>query len=105
MPAGELRERVRFDRRMTVADDGYGNTLGQWEEFAGPCAARIAPTAGSEETLADGQAALGNVEITIRSCAMARQINPGDRAVNVRTGRTFNIASVINDDEHNQFLT
>jgi SPP1 family predicted phage head-tail adaptor len=104
MAAGELREMIRFDRRATVADDGYGNTLGDWQKLAGPFAARIAPGVGSEQTVADGQAGINEVEITVRYCNAALGVNVGDRAVDVRSGRTFNIQSVINADERRQYL-
>jgi head-tail adaptor len=105
MTAGELRESIRFDRRAEVTDDGYGNAQGDWATFAGPYPARIATGAGSEETLADGQVGLNSVEIIVRYCGAAASVGSGDRAVNTRTGKTYNILSTVNEDEHNRYLT
>jgi head-tail adaptor len=104
MTAGELKELVRFDRRATI-DDGYGNTAGAWELLGGPWPARIAPAAGSEDVLADRLSGLQPVEITIRYFSQTLAIQAQDRAVDVRTGRTYNITSVNNPDERHAYLS
>jgi head-tail adaptor len=103
--AGELRERVRFDRRATIPDDGYGNTTGAWALFAGPWPARIAPAAGSEDVLAERLTGLQPVEITIRYCTQAVAIQSQDRAVDVRSGKTYNVTSINNADERHAYLS
>jgi head-tail adaptor len=105
MAAGELREMVRFDRRATIPDDGYGNTSGAWEPFAGPCPARIAPAAGSEDVLAERLQGLQPVEITVRYSRQTAALGTQDRAVDVRSGRTYSISSVNNGDERLAYLT
>jgi head-tail adaptor len=105
MTTGELRERVRFDRRATIPDEGYGNTQGAWATLAGPYAARIAPAAGSEDVLAERLTGLQPVEITIRYSRQAATIQTQDRAVDVRSGRTYSISSVNNADERHAYLT
>jgi head-tail adaptor len=105
MTTGELRERVRIDRRAAIPDDGYGNTQGAWAEFIGPVAARIAPAAGSEDVLAERLQGLQPVEITIRYSRQAAAIQTQDRAVNVRSGKTYNVTSINNADERRAYLS
>jgi head-tail adaptor len=105
MAAGELREMLRFDRRATIPDDGYGNTRGAWAEFAGPYPARVAPAAGSEDVLADRLSGLQPVEITIRWTPLAVTIQTEDRAIDVRSGKTYNVTSINNADERRAYLT
>jgi head-tail adaptor len=105
MTAGELKEMLRFDRRAMIPDDGYGNTQGAWATFAGPYPARVAPAVGSEDVLAERLTGLQPVEITIRHCSGAAGIQTQDRAVDVRSGRTYSISSVNNADERHAYLT
>lgn len=105
MTAGELKEMMRFDRRTTIPDDGYGNTTSIWAALAGPWPARVAPASGSEDVLADRLTGLEPVEITIRWCSSAAGIQSQDRAVNVRSGKTYNVIAVANEDEKRAYLT
>lgn len=105
MTAGELKEQVRFDRRAIIPDDGYGNTTGAWETLGGPWPARIAPAAGSEDVLAERLSGLQPVEITIRYSSQTVKIQTQDRAVDVRSGRTYNVTSINNPDERRAYLT
>lgn len=101
---GDLRESVRFERRVIGADDGYGNVSRAWALFAGPFAAGIEPQSGSEEVLSDRSTGVQPVAITIRWCASAAQIQPQDRAVDQRSGRMFNVIAVANEDERRRYL-
>lgn len=105
MAGGDLREMVRFDRRSIIPDDGYGNTAGGWATLAGPWPARIAPAAGSEDVLAERLSGLRPIEITIRWTPLAASIQTQDRAVDIRTGKTYNVTSIDNPDEHRAYLT
>ncbi|WP_162409383.1 head-tail adaptor protein [Acuticoccus sediminis] len=98
MPAaGSLREQIRFDRRVEF-DDGYGNTTAGWGAFAEGLPAAIEPVRGSEEVLAGKLTGLTPVTITIRwqpgLVGGADRLTTADRAVNVRSGDTFNIKSI-----------
>lgn len=105
MTAGELREMIRFDRRTIRGDDGYGNVVNGWATFAGPLPARVEGAAGSEEVQAGHVIALSPVTITVRYCQSAAAVRPQDRAVDQRTGRTWNITSVANLDERRAYIT
>lgn len=83
--AGQLRERVRFERQASI-DDGYGNTRGAWEPVC-TVWARVVPKPARDEVVQAGRlqgAAL--YTIAIRSSLAARDIREGDRAVVVTEG-------------------
>lgn len=102
MPAGELREKVAFDKRTIVIDD-YGNERSVFaEQFQRP--ARIQPLRGGE---AVQQARLGGVQpviIVVRQDAQTLLIATDWQARDVRANRIYSIQSVANMDEHNAYL-
>jgi head-tail adaptor len=101
---GDLRERLRFERRTIGADDGYGNVSQTWALLYGPVAARIEPQAGSEEVLSERPTGIQPVAITIRWSPAAARLEPQDRAVDQRSGRTFNVIAVANEDQRRGYL-
>lgn len=103
MSAGELREELRFERRATTPDDGYGNVEGHWEELY-CCRARVRPDRGGEEVLARRLSGVTSYRIRIRSCRDARMIGTDCRAVDTRSGAVFNLTSIINADERDRYL-
>jgi len=109
--AGALRERVRFDRRPAVEDDGFGNTIGPWEPATSSMAARIRPLPGREEVLAQRLGGVQPYEITVRASkalrGLSRAAEPAAtewRAVNVRTLETYDITDIRNPDERGEDL-
>lgn len=102
--AGRLKERVRFDRRATIADDGTGNVLGDWETYLGPVWAEIKPARGGEVVQMARLQGLRAVEILIRSNSIARSLLTSDRAVNIFSGEIFNIRLIEDRDMGKQFL-
>lgn len=102
MPAGELRERVAFDRRPTV-DDGYGNVEGEWvEQFT--VWARVRPLRGSETVIAERLAGVQPATITVRRSSDTAQIAVGWRARDTRTGTVYDITAIANPDERGAYL-
>lgn len=102
MPAGELRERVAFARRVT-SSDGAGNERAEFStQFT--AWARIQPLKGGEEVLASRLAGVQPVIIRIRSSEAAREIATTWRATDTRTGREYDITAVANMDERNGYL-
>lgn len=100
--AGDLRERLAFDKRLE-AQDGYGNTVSDWsEQFQ--CAARIQPITGGEEIMAQRLTGVQPVVIQIRYSHQAVQIDASWRARDVRTAKEYNIAAPVNMDEKHAFL-
>jgi SPP1 family predicted phage head-tail adaptor len=100
-----MEERVRFERRQASGDDGYGNTIYDWQSVAGPMAARIKPARGDEEILAQRLAGTAVYEIIVRWCAAAAAIISGDRCVNERSGTIYNIKTIQNMDERRRYFT
>lgn len=93
MRAGNLRERLTFQRRA-AGDDGFGNTTtGAWMDIAGCVSvpAEIRPMRQTEAVLSQGVQGRILHQVAVRSTAALAGVGTGDRAVNVRTGRTYNI--------------
>lgn len=101
--AGSLNQRVTFQKRGEI-DDGYGNpTTGQFtDQFTEP--ARLQPRTGSEPVIASRLTGVQPFALTVRSSTRTRQITPAWRAVNARTGATYNIKAIVNRDERNAYL-
>ena len=117
MSAGELRQRVAFQRRREAvgtdeASDIYGNALAEWEAVF-ECRARLQPRLGGEEIVASRLQGKQPYILTIRSSKASREVTPAWRVYDARAGmmpdgktpkRAFDIKSVSNVDERNQFL-
>lgn len=105
MPVGgDFRERVRFERRSIIGDDGYGNRIDGWAALYGPVAARIDPGIGAEDVLSGRPVGVQPATITIRWSSAAAGIQPQDRVVDERLGRTWNVAGIANEDQRRGYL-
>ena len=100
--AGSRSERVTFQRREEV-DDGLGNTDGAWVDQFDE-AARLQPRTGSEPVIAARLTKIQPYTLTVRSSLRTRQITPAWRAVNARSGASYNIKAITNPDERNADL-
>lgn len=101
--AGQLRERIRFERRKTIPDDTYGNVREVWERI-GRAFARIEPMRGSETVLAQALEGVGLYRITVRYCSLTAALLTSDRAVNERTGQEYGLMTIENPDEHRAYI-
>lgn len=115
--AGELRQRVAFQRRREIVgpdevSDIYGIALSEWETVF-ECRARFQPRLGGEEIVASRLQGRQPYILTIRSSRISREVTPAWRVFDARAGmrsdgkapkRVFDIKSVSNVDECNQFL-
>ncbi len=93
MRAGNLRERVTFQRRA-AGDDGFGNaTTGVWTDISGcvSVAAELKPMRQAEVVLSEGVQGRILYQLTVRSTPALAGVTTGDRAVNVRTTQTYNV--------------
>lgn len=100
--AGSLSERVAFLEPDEI-DDGYGGTTtGYVERFQD--AARLQPRLGGEPVIAARLTGVQPYTMTVRSSAATRQVSPAWRAVNKRTGVTYNIKTCVNADERNAYI-
>lgn len=91
--AGDLRQRLAFQRRGT-ADDGYGKDVGgayetQFEERAG-----LRPLRGTETIMAARLQGLQHYTVRVRQSARTRMISTAWRIVDARDAtRVFAITS------------
>jgi SPP1 family predicted phage head-tail adaptor len=92
MGAGALRDRVTFAMRVT-ADDGYGNTVGNWQDQFSR-SAQITALRGGESVMAARLAGTQPVIIRVRIDSGTREITPGWKATHGLTGIAYNIVSV-----------
>lgn len=101
--AGQLRERVTFQRR-TASKDGYGNSVAGWQDQF-TTAAELRPRLGGEAVLQERLAGRQPYLLTVRHFSQTAMVTPEWRAVDARnTNRVFNIRSVSNPDMRRQFL-
>lgn len=98
--AGQRNLRIRFERQAVVSD-GAGNGFGPWALLCGPFWVRLAPQVGREEVLQQRLQGVQPFEITVLANSGTRRVTSGDRAVNDRTGETYDIVDVRNPDERN----
>lgn len=87
---GAMREIFRVEREVGV-DDGYGGQTRSWVTLIDTLPASVIYMRGSEAVLAARLAARQPAVLTFRNFADSRGISPQDRAVNKRTGETWNI--------------
>lgn len=104
--AGQLRERIRFERR-TETDDGFGNRRGAWSAVL-TVPASVKYLAGREQVIASALEGVSPVEVVVRWISMlaegADRLTAADRMVSERSGEVFNIRSVMLDPKR-RYLT
>ena len=90
--AGDLFYRVAFDSRVE-ADDGAGNTVGDWvEQFQSR--AGFTPLRGGESIMGGRLQGQQTKIIFVRSSLTSRQVTAEWRVRDMRTGEAFNIREV-----------
>jgi len=90
--AGSLFERVAFDERLP-ADDGYGNTIANWQEQFWQHASLV-PVRGSETVMAAQLEGKATLILQLRISDDAERITTFWRARNLRSGVQYNIRQV-----------
>lgn len=89
--AGQLTERVTFERRAVTAD-GYGNSEGDWATLITGRDVSLRPSRGSEQVIAARQQGVSMWDLWVRYDRATAAVTPGDRVVDARnTARTFNV--------------
>lgn len=111
MDAGELRDRLRFERRATIADTGMGVVEGDWEQVypvaetgLKSVAARIKPLRATEQVLQRRLEGTVDYAIRIRWSRVAATLGSECRAVNVRSGAHYNLTSFLDPDGGREWL-
>lgn len=91
--AGQLIERVAFDKREMI-DDGYGNIVaGDWQEQF-QHRAKFIYLRGSETVMAGRLESRESIIMQVRVCDDTEQIDTDWQARDVRRGTLFNIRTV-----------
>lgn len=90
--AGELNHRFRFDVR-TETDGPHGAGESAFAP-AFTCSAKVQYLRGTEAVQSSRLEGRQPVVVTIRNSSQARAINTDYRAVDARTGATFNITAI-----------
>ena len=107
MRAGNLRESVTFQRR-SAGDDGMGNaTTGVWTDIADcvAVAAQLQPMKQTEVVLSEGVQGRILFQLHVRATDALAGVKTGDRAVNARTGQTYNVKGPpMNPDQRGRAL-
>lgn len=93
--AGDLYHRVAFDVRVD-AEDGAGNTQGDWEEQFSRRAA-FTHLRGGESVMASRLEGKHIQVIRVRACAQTRQVTTDWQVRDVRTAVAYNIRDVTPD--------
>lgn len=86
--AGELRDRIRIERRANVPD-GAGNFEAQWRVMASGIPARIRDQRGGETIQAGRYQGVSNHEIAVMADDVSRAVDANYRIVDESTGATF----------------
>lgn len=123
---GDLRERVRIERRYAgvpeapfgdnqpygddtlhegiAFQDGYGNTESDWQTLVTERPARMAPSRGGEDVIAQRLQGAAPWEVWLRRDPETAAITEGDRVVDILSGRILAIRFVGNLDERGRYL-
>lgn len=102
--AGELREKIKIERR-TREPNGRGGEVETWRLVASGLPAKISPTKGGEEVRAARLTGVNTFDVTVRQSAALSAITADMRLTNERTGAVYNIVWAANLDERSRFLT
>lgn len=95
MKAGQLDKRFRFDKRreLTLPGDDHGTVEAEWQaQFT--CWANLLYLRRGEGVQQSRLAGVQPCVLSIRSSQQSREIATDWRAVDVRTGQTYNIRTV-----------
>jgi len=103
MSAGKLRERVFFEKRAAAAADEYGNEEDVWVPQFLVWAERI-PRLGGETFEAARLSGVQPYTLKVRSSSDTRLVTPAWRARDKNTNAIYNIRSIANPDQKNNYL-
>lgn len=98
----KMNARLKFQRRTTTPD-AYGNEEGAWADLGVERYGELKPTRGGEDVQASRLSGRTLFDFWTQADAGTRGIGPGDRAVDVRTGRLFNVRFNEDMDGQNEF--
>ena len=86
----KMNDRLKFQRRTTTPD-AYGNEEGAWADLGIERYGELKPTRGGEDVQASRLSGRTLFDFWTPADDGTTSIGPGDRAIDVRTQRTFNV--------------
>lgn len=106
--AGELRDRVRFERQGPQVNVG-GVIQADWAPVGGDASSatrwtKIGPTKGGEATVAGRLQGSAAYDIWVRFDSFTSTLIVTDRAVNARTGEVYAIGWIDDPDRRRRWL-
>lgn len=103
--AGDLKHRVAFDKRI-LADDGYGNSVGEFQEQF-QVHAGFLHLRGGETVIASRLQGQHVQVIFVRASSQTRDVTGDWRIRDVRTGDIYNIRDITPTEDRKwiDFLT
>jgi head-tail adaptor len=103
--AGELKHRIAFDKRV-FADDGYGNSVGEFQEQFQTHAGFV-HLRGGEAVIASRLEGQHVQVIFVRASTQVRDVSGDWQIRDVRTGVAYNIRDITLADDRKwlDFLT
>lgn len=104
MRAGDLRKRVKIQRRDTTALDDYGQPANAWVDVA-TCWAAIEPLSGNERLHAMQVNSEINSKVTVRYQSIWIDPKNVDNWRVLYGSRMLNINAMLNVDERNREVT
>lgn len=108
LQAGQLRHKVRFERRGDPASDGAGNEDRPWVTLCDRSAQiRGVPVSNaSAEAIIQGRlTGTAFMTITVRFDAQTATLGADDRATDLASGEVFNIRSALDLDGDRRWIT
>ncbi|MDB5733343.1 MAG: phage head-tail adaptor [Variovorax sp.] len=101
--SGDLRDRMRFERRAVTADE-YGNDVAGAFEPQFTRWAQLVPARGSEQVIASRLEGVQPVTVRVRWDSQTGSITPDWRAVDTRSGRVYAIKTAADPDRRRQWM-
>jgi SPP1 family predicted phage head-tail adaptor len=101
--SGDLRDRMRFEKRASTTDE-YGNQSAGDFEAQFTRWAQIMPLRGSEQVIASRLEGVQPVTVRVRWDAQTGGITTDWRAVDARSGRVYAIKTAADPDRRRRWM-
>ena len=102
MRAGDMRDRLQFEKRID-ADDGYGNTQSTFEaQFQ--CWGQVVPQRGTEQAMDSRLQGVQPMVIRVRLNAQTETIATDWQVRDLRTDMVYAIKSVVDPTRRREYL-
>lgn len=102
--SGQLREKIKIQRRSSVSD-GAGNFVSDWADLYTGIPARVVPLRGGESIISAKLHGTAIVEVHVRYSSDMASVTTDDRIVDERSGVSYNIRLIENQDERRRYLS